>query len=131
MTTKRHAKPTSAQLIARMYRKVNAWENFIPEIINRLGTIREFHYGDIIHITERLDSLSVVADHCARLLKEKETLVKQLEAAVANACKCPPKEIRHGGGPFNTWRDVEPKHLKEEWEKRAADVLNSAFDRKP
>ena len=80
--TKRHAKPTSAQLIARTYRK-------LLDVDTRLGMIRIHQLTQIERleklcsgqqmISQRLESLRVIADHCARLLKEKETLQRQVE----------------------------------------------------
>jgi hypothetical protein len=80
--TKRHAKPTSAQLVARTYRK-------LLDVDTRLGMIRIHQLTQIERleklcsgqqmISQRLESLRVIADHCARLLKEKETLQRQVE----------------------------------------------------
>jgi hypothetical protein len=79
--TKRHAKPTSAQLIARMYRKVL---EFKLSLLNQMALMRL----DIAR--ERAldrEQLKTITDHCARLLKEKETLQRQVERMQALAPK--------------------------------------------
>jgi hypothetical protein len=71
--TKRHAKPTSAQLVERTYRQML---QFKLTLLNQMALMRL----DIA--TERhrdREHMKTLADHCARLLKEKETLQKQIE----------------------------------------------------
>lgn len=62
---KRHAKPSSAQLIHRVYRQQIA-------LRAQIDTIKS---GQAM-LSERMESFRVLADHCARLLREKETLMK-------------------------------------------------------
>ena len=71
--TKRHAKPTTAQLVERTYRQML---QFKLTLRNQMALMRL----DIA--TERhrdREHMKTLADHCARLLKEKETLQKQIE----------------------------------------------------
>jgi len=62
---KRHAKPTSAQLLARIYRRQLAMESETRSALAMLST--------------RMESFRVIVDHCARLLKEKETLMSMID----------------------------------------------------
>ncbi len=91
MKSKRHAKPTSAQLVARMYRRQIALETEIMQLsirerdrdlvsINRLDSLAS---GQRM-LSERMESFRVLADHCARLLREKETLMKRQKDATWN-----------------------------------------------
>jgi hypothetical protein len=141
MTSKRHAKPTAAHLSERTYRKVLELKRII---LNQMALIRL----DIA--TERQSDRAItktLADHCARLLREKETLQKRL------AMYDPPHIGSHPGylycinriskgekcgadrAPITdrlTLVDLnnkeQSKERKEALEKRAADILNAAFD---
>src|SRR6267142_2629384 len=62
---KRHAKPTSTQLLARIYRRQLAIESETRSALAMLST--------------RMESFRVIVDHCARLLKEKETLMSMID----------------------------------------------------
>jgi hypothetical protein len=77
--TKRHAKPTSAQLVARMYRKVVAMDSLLTDTIDANGEALDAINSKLALLMERVSSLNPIVDHCARLLKEKETLQKQIE----------------------------------------------------
>jgi hypothetical protein len=89
--TKRHAKPTTAQLVDRIYRKQLAMYDYFAEMDRHLGinerTLRDnfdsLRSGQKM-LSERLDSLNILASHCERLLREKETLQKQVEILKAN-----------------------------------------------
>ncbi len=80
---KRHAKPTSAQLIDRIYRKQIAFEAAMFAE-HDIQTAQYRHVKDMLEtlmsgqrmLSERMESFRVLADHCARLLREKETLMK-------------------------------------------------------
>jgi hypothetical protein len=82
MTNKRHAKPTTAQLVARMYRHQLKFHSEIRSAVAMVHT--------------RIDGMSVLAAHCERLLREKETLQKQL--AEEKASVTPPTLF-----PFNVY----------------------------
>ena len=75
---KRHAKPTAQQLANRTYRRLIALEK---SIATQLALVRldigSLHSGQHM-LSERLESFRVLADHCARLLREKEALMKQV-----------------------------------------------------
>jgi hypothetical protein len=77
--TKRHAKPTSAQLVARIYRKVVAMDSLLTDTIDANGEALDAINSKLGLLMERVSSLNPIVDHCARLLKEKETLQKQIE----------------------------------------------------
>jgi hypothetical protein len=77
--TKRHAKPTSAQLVARIYRKVVAMDSLLTDTIDANGEALDAINSKLGVLMERVSSLNPIVDHCARLLKEKETLQKQIE----------------------------------------------------
>jgi hypothetical protein len=77
--TKRHAKPTSAQLIARMYRKVLAMDSLLTDTIDANGEALDAINSKLGLLMERVSALNPIVDHCARLLKEKETLQRQVE----------------------------------------------------
>ncbi len=70
---KRHAKPTSAQLLNRVYRQQIALRAQIESIASGQAML-----------SERMESFRVLADHCARLLREKETLMKMQKSAAWN-----------------------------------------------
>jgi hypothetical protein len=141
MTSKRHAKPTALQLAERTYRKVIEFKRII---LNQMAIIRldimEARIQDRTH-------MRTLTDHCARLLREKETLQKRL------AMYDPPHIGSHPGylycinriskgekcgadrAPITdrlTLVDLnnkeQSKERKEALEKRAADILNAAFD---
>jgi hypothetical protein len=95
MMNKRHAKPTTAQLVARMYRKQIAMEAHLAETRKYISD-NDYHLGvnertirDKFNVvlsgqamlSERVESFrettKTLADHCARLLREKETLQKE------------------------------------------------------
>ena len=103
LTGKRHAKPSAEQLAARMYRKILAIEKLLggtdPEFAEpSLALIRNIAWGAradinelklefrsaLAMISERLESISgdhvstvkELAQHCTRLLREKETLLR-------------------------------------------------------
>jgi hypothetical protein len=77
--TKRHAKPTSAQLVARIYRKLVAMDSLLTDTIHANGEALDAINSKLGLLMERVSSLNPIVDHCARLLKEKETLQKQIE----------------------------------------------------
>ena len=72
--TKRHTKPTAVALAERTYRKVL---KFHSTLLNQMAHIRLD-----ISAARREDREHIVKliDHCARLLREKETLQRRLEA---------------------------------------------------
>jgi len=73
--TKRHAKPTAAALSERTYRHVLAFKR---TLLNQMAHIRL----DIAAARrEDREHMKTLIDHCARLLREKETLQRQLEEA--------------------------------------------------
>jgi hypothetical protein len=159
MTGKRHAKPTAIQLFEKSQRQ------FKKEILTQIALIRSdmanerrFYNDDIrpdlndIHryaaeTYTRCGALIKIVDHCARLLREKETLQRRL------AMYDPPHIGSHPGylycinriskgekcgadrAPITdrlTLVDLnnkeQSKERKEALEKRAADILNAAFD---
>lgn len=99
---KRHAKPTTAQLTGRIYRRlleVQANQADIGEITldvkDELRETRDEMRSALKMLSMRLESLTdlvqiltnshtgtfaTVIDHCARLLREKETLMKMRQA---------------------------------------------------
>ena len=100
--TKRHAKPTTAQLVERTYRQML---QFKLTLLNQMALMR------LDMATERhrdREHMKTLADHCARLLKEKETLQRQVEMS------------RKGRNTDWDWR-----------EKMAADIMNSSFEGSP
>lgn len=83
----KRAKPTPAQLAERTYRKMLALEKVMAFQLTELQTIKhrvgEQHaIADMVGFLQRrheLDNtLKTMATHCERLLREKETLQKQL-----------------------------------------------------
>jgi hypothetical protein len=106
--TKRHAKPTSAQLVARIYRKVVAMDSLLTDTIDANGEALDAINSKLGLLMERVSSLNPIVDHCARLLKEKETLQRQVEMS------------RKGRNTDWDWR-----------EKMAADIMNSSFEGSP
>src|ERR1700677_582933 len=84
--TKRHAKPTAAALSERTYRHVLAFKR---TLLNQMAHIRldlaTARREDREHIVKLID-------HCARLLREKETLQRRLaafEAPLTGNCEIP------------------------------------------
>lgn len=92
---KRHAKPTTAQMLNRIYRKVIALEKQGLEIaadqyMGRMKIFRDLESKlDALTsgqhmLSERLETIreggmatvKTLADHCSRLLREKEILMK-------------------------------------------------------
>jgi len=85
---KRHAKPTTMQLVARIYRKQIAMEIRLTKMYEYFG-LMDYHLGinertlrdnfkalrsGQAMLSQRMESFRILADHCTRLLKEKETL---------------------------------------------------------
>jgi len=62
---KRHAKPTSAQIMHRIYRQQIALR----------AEFASLQSGQRM-LSDRMEAFRVLADHCARLLREKDTLAK-------------------------------------------------------
>jgi hypothetical protein len=73
LVTKRHAKPTALQLINRLYRQSLANTR---DVGNQLAIIRL----DLQESRLRAKTVKTLIDHCARLLREKETLQRKLYA---------------------------------------------------
>jgi hypothetical protein len=90
MTSKRHAKPTPAQLAERTYRRVLAIEKRLardnaPITEPSLASLQAIGWGarkdinDLGHAMHaEFATIRTLADHCARLLREKETLMKHI-----------------------------------------------------
>jgi hypothetical protein len=78
MSVKRHATPTAAQLTARTYRKVIALEGAVRTIASAQAML-----------SERMESFRVLAEHCARLLREKEAIAHRLDAIGAQSMDTP------------------------------------------
>jgi hypothetical protein len=86
MTSKRHAKPTAAQLSERTYRRVLAIEKRLardnaPITEPSLASLQAIGWGarkdinDLGHAMHaEFATIRTLTDHCARLLREKETL---------------------------------------------------------
>jgi hypothetical protein len=72
--SKRHAKPTALQLAERSYRHALSFKR---TLLNQMAHIRldisQARREDREHIVKLID-------HCARLLREKETLMRQVYA---------------------------------------------------
>ncbi|MHB8272787.1 hypothetical protein [Bradyrhizobium sp.] len=93
--TKRHAKPTAAALIERTYRHVLAFKR---ALLNQMAYLRldiaAARREDRTELMEELaiikrraaeaadaqEHVRILAEHCERLLREKETLQRQLYA---------------------------------------------------
>ena len=74
--TKRHAKPTAAALSDRTYRHVLAFKR---TLLNQMAHIRL----DLAAARrEDREHMKTLIDHCARLLREKETLQKMLASKI-------------------------------------------------
>ncbi len=119
---KRHAKPSSAQLVARIYRKQIAMESEMRSALAMISARVDSMYEDS-HKNDRMlqlilydskeareDNLATLpalrraidreaqgqahlrvtartlADHCARLLREKETLMKIVDMGAIQQC---------------------------------------------
>lgn len=84
MTTRRHAKPTAVALANRTYRKVIAVEHGFADLRQRLTVLEiqgeQTRSGQRM-LSERIESYRVIVEHCARLLREKETVQRQLVEA--------------------------------------------------
>jgi hypothetical protein len=92
MTSKRHAKPTAAQLAERTYRRVLAIEKRLardnaPITEPSLSSLQAIGWGarkdinDLCHAMHaEFATIRTLTDHCARLLREKETLQRRLYA---------------------------------------------------
>jgi hypothetical protein len=65
----RHRPPTTEQLFNRVYRQQVKTEK----------TVRDLQ-AEVARLTARTQITAVVADHCRRLLREKATLMKLVEA---------------------------------------------------
>jgi uncharacterized membrane protein YccC len=118
VTTKRHAKPTAEQLAERAYRKAIKMDDTLQSIAPQIDAshalaertyrkVLKFHstlLNQMAHIRldiatarrEDREHMKTLVDHCARLLKEKETLQRQLYAV---------KEMKEN--PLQ-WLDVVP-----------------------
>jgi hypothetical protein len=71
--SKRHAKPTTQQLAERIYRRQLKFERML---LNQMAHIRL----DIVSARrEDREHTKTLIDHCARLLREKETLMNSLK----------------------------------------------------
>jgi len=97
MSNKRHAKTTAAALAERTYRKVL---KFHSTLLNQMAHIRL----DIAAARgEDREHMKTLIDHCARLLREKETLQRQLYAV---------KELKDSAAmaskPMEGWPFVAP-----------------------
>jgi len=107
---KRHAKPTTAQLVARIYRQQLAMASNQADIgdiaINvneELAEIRAEMRSALAMLSQRVESFRVLADHCARLLREKETLMKMHQANDYMSFPQPlrfPKPVHVEGGVY-------------------------------
>lgn len=98
--SKRHAKPTPAQVLSRIYRRQLVLEKKIErfttpsqhlndihsrlrhldmqvgEMCSGLGKTLLGRIADLIRSVQQKDAtIKTLADHCARLMREKETLV--------------------------------------------------------
>jgi transposase-like protein len=81
---KRRAKPTAQQLANRTYRKQIATEKFIVNqlewITSRLRSLQSGQkmLAELIESVRlaQVDTMKPLADHCRRLLREKESLMK-------------------------------------------------------
>ena len=86
MPNKRHAKPTAAALSERTYRHVLAFKR---TLLNQMAHIRL----DLAAARrEDREHMKTLIDHCARLLREKETLQRRLaafEAPLTGNCEIP------------------------------------------
>lgn len=88
MTSKRHAKPTPAALTARMYRKLLKMDDILQDLapaVSFLSSTCRQTREDVLANGRRLDAMRVLADHCARLLREKETLQRQLAIEIGKS----------------------------------------------
>jgi hypothetical protein len=94
--TKRHAKPTAMQLAERTYRKVLAIEKRLTnadaaidepslDSLQGIGWGARKDVNDLrLRIDDHFEALKPILDHCARLLKEKETLQREAEIIKAH-----------------------------------------------
>jgi hypothetical protein len=83
---KRHAKPTAAANAARTYRKVLAMNAQLEEVhyeVRGLRSAANQNAATVNGIQLNLNgALRTITDHCSRLLREKETLAKQVQSMV-------------------------------------------------
>jgi hypothetical protein len=88
---KRHAKPTAQQLANRTYRKYIDMQHDIKTLMSGQRML-----------SERMESFRILADHCARLLKEKETLMTQRanDSMTFPQRATLPHELLVEGGPY-------------------------------
>jgi hypothetical protein len=110
MTSKRHAKPTAQQLVERSYRHVIGLKRVLMKdatenrqlIRNDLKGIYDYiaEMDRHIGIQERTlrSHVLALADHCARLLREKETLMRRLALTGAKPAKW--EDFMKGTCPF-------------------------------
>jgi hypothetical protein len=85
MTSKRHAKPTTSTYLSRIYRRQIALKDNINMMDVRCRLEFESMGSGQAMLSERMesmhDTIKILVDHCARLLREKETLMNKLRAA--------------------------------------------------
>jgi hypothetical protein len=67
--TNRHRKPTGTQLVRRIYRRQLRNEKLILEL-----------KAEVSRLTTRAEISAAIAAHCRRLLAEKATMLKVIEA---------------------------------------------------
>jgi hypothetical protein len=117
--TKRHAKPTALQLAERTYRRVLAIERRLardnaPITEPSLASLQAIGWGarkdinDLCHAMHaEFATLRTLTDHCARLLREKETLQRRLYA-VQESKTNPPQWLDDIVPPQTTIHSHEP-----------------------
>jgi hypothetical protein len=124
--------------IERVYRKLLAVEK---DIVNQLAIIR-------LDLRPVREHVPILTQHCERLMREKITLQKQVESAnrymaqepIGTCIDCggefrPPHECtasrkrfeREGLELVDLRNPKQNERRREEWEKKAADILNSSF----
>jgi hypothetical protein len=121
--TKRHAKPTAMQLAERTYRKVLAIEKRLTnaeaaidepslDSLQRIGWGARKDVNDLrLHIDGHFEALRPILDHCARLLKEKETLQREVEILKAH----PWRTADEGLTPQQLERDGKEDNYNSNW----------------
>lgn len=113
MPSKRHAKPTAAQIANRTYRTVLA----IERMIENLPAGQAALFSGQAMLSQRIESIAEalrpVIGHCERLVREKETLQRKLDEA---------NKFMTRGNP------IAGSRLYPDWkEKMAADIYNKEF----
>jgi len=109
--------------IERVYRKLLAVEK---DVVNQLAIIR-------LDLRPVREHVPILTQHCERLMREKITLQKQVESANRYMAYVPPREAMSTYAPGSALELVDLRNPKqnekrrEEWEKKAADILNSSF----